>query len=143
MVQTTFFQRFPRGHCAQGRQRQHEREHGRLRFRHLVAVARAGLLPDTVTNIARLAQVEESIVRHCLLQAELSALMVLCKASGFANTTFTTLLKLRSGNTGETVALVTMLHCYEAMQRHTAKRISQFAEKKKRSASAAAATAAE
>lgn len=107
--------------------------------RRLVDVARAGLIPDTIASISRLARLEESIVRHCLLQAELSALMVLCKANGLANTTFTTLLKLRTANTGETVDTVAMLKRYEAMHPHTARRIIQFAEKKKRGASAAAA----
>lgn len=101
--------------------------------KNLIKLAKAEMLPETVTCMAKLTGMDGVMVEHCLLRAELSALMVLCKANGFGNTTFTVLLKLRqkhSEDPGE-IDIKTMLYRYEAMQSHTAKRIIQYANKKK------------
>jgi hypothetical protein len=73
------------------------------------------------------------MVKHCLISAELSALMILCKANGFSNATFTTLLRLREANSeeGNAIDMTAMLQRYDAMQTHTAKRIIQYAKKKR------------
>lgn len=101
--------------------------------KNLVKLAKDDMLEETVTCMAKLTGLDSEMIEHCLLKAELSALMVLCKAHGFTNTTFTTLLKLRQKQSKDPMAIdvKTMLYRYEAMQTHTAKRIIQYANKKR------------
>ena len=100
----------------------------------LLKLAQGKMVKESVTCMAKLTRLDPVMVEHCLLQAELSALMVLSKANGFANGTFKALLELRISATesGEEpdIDIVAMLKRYEAMQSHTAKRIIQFANKK-------------
>lgn len=100
--------------------------------KNLVKLAKGEMLQETITCMSKLTGMERDMVEHCLLRAELSALMVLCKANGFANTTFTVLLKLRQKHSedGTVIDVKSMLYRYEAMQSHTAKRIIQYANKK-------------
>ncbi len=102
--------------------------------KNLIKLARGRMVPETVTCMAKLTKLESPVIEHCLLGADLSALMVLSKANGFANGTFTELLKVRDSvnqeNGEEKIDIVAMLKRYEAMQTHTAKRIIQFANKK-------------
>jgi len=101
--------------------------------KNLVKLAKADMIEETITCMAKLTGMDGEMVEHCLLKAELSALMVLCKAHGFTNTTFTALLKLRQKQSKDPLSIdvKTMLYRYEAMQPHTAKRIIQYANKKK------------
>lgn len=100
----------------------------------LVKLAKANMVKESITCMSKLTGMDSVMVEHCLLQAELSALMVLCKANGFANGTFKVLLELRSSTFEDQdeleIDVVAMLKRYEAMQSHTAKRIIQFANKK-------------
>jgi len=106
--------------------------------KNLVKLAAGGMLNETIACMAKLTELDHAMVEHCLLRAELSALMVLCKANGFGNTTFTVLLKLRQSQSegSNVIDLKAMLYRYEAMQTHTAKRIIQYANKKKASPAA-------
>jgi uncharacterized protein (DUF2336 family) len=99
----------------------------------LSKLARAGMLSESVSCMAKLTGMDTAMVKHCLISAELSALMVLCKANGFSNATFTTLLRLREANSeeGNAIDMTAMLQRYDAMQTHTAKRIIQYAKKKR------------
>lgn len=101
--------------------------------KNLVKLAKEDMLEETVTCMAKLTGMDGAMVEHCLLKAELSALMVLCKAHNFTNTTFTALLKLRQKQSKDPMSIdvKTMLYRYEAMQAHTAKRIIHYANKKK------------
>lgn len=98
----------------------------------IAELARSGLVPETIASMAQLTRLEDTMVEHCLLRAELSALMVLCKANGFAHSTFSALLNLRETHgEGGPIDTIAMLKRYEAMKAHTAKRIIQYADKKK------------
>lgn len=97
----------------------------------LVEVAKDGQVDKTVACLTKLTGLEAKLAKHCLLVAELSALMVLCKANDFANATFGALMQLREANSsGESIDTVSMLKRYDAMKTHTAKRIIQYADKK-------------
>jgi uncharacterized protein (DUF2336 family) len=101
--------------------------------RNLSKLARAGMLSESISCMVKLTGMDSTMVKHCLLTAELSALMVLCKANGLSNATFSTLLKLRESHSeeGGVIDVPAMLQRYDAMQTHTAKRIIQYAKKKR------------
>lgn len=69
---------------------------GRIKEPMLVNFARQRRLPETVRCLALLTGLDDTRVSHCLLKGELTALGVLCKASGFDNTTFAALLQIRT-----------------------------------------------
>ncbi len=97
----------------------------------LVAHARAGEVDKTVESFASVTQLDATMVEHCLFQAHISALMVLCKAHNLAPGTFTTLLQIRETVTGDpTEDMVGMMRRYESMTAETAKRIINFSEKR-------------
>lgn len=97
----------------------------------LAEIAREGRLEETVCCLARMTKLEPNMARHCVLVADASALMVLCKANGFASGTFSALLHIRDANTLDgPVDKVLMLKRYDAMKPEMAKRIIQFANKK-------------
>lgn len=100
----------------------------------LLKLAQGKMVKESVTCMSKLTKLDPVMIEHCLLKAELSALMVLSKANGFANGTFKALLELRisamDGGEEADIDIVAMLKRYEAMQSHTAKRIIQFANKK-------------
>lgn len=104
---------------------------GKVTERALAEMARVGWVSGTINCMAKLTGLDEEMTAHCLLKADLPALMVLCKAHRFASSTFGALLQFREakGN-GGVIDTVALLKRYEAMQSHTAKRIIQFADKK-------------
>ena len=69
---------------------------GELREYMLVYFARERRLPETVCCMALLTGLDDSVVSHCLLKANISALGILCKASGFQNKTYSALLQIRT-----------------------------------------------
>ncbi|MDH3579599.1 MAG: DUF2336 domain-containing protein [Hyphomicrobiales bacterium] len=104
---------------------------GPLQESALANIAREGRLDETLCCLARMTKLEETMARHCLLVADTSALMVLCKANGFASGTFSALLQIREANTLDgPIDKVLMLKRYDAMKPQMAKRIIQFANKK-------------
>lgn len=112
-----------------------ETDHGRhaaANEKALTEFASAGKLDEAIACMSVLTRMDEAMVRHCLLKAELSALMVMCKATGFANITFKSLLTLRNSHSESTGAIdmAQTMQRYDSMQADTAKRIVQFAQKK-------------
>lgn len=99
----------------------------------LAEMARVGWSSGAVSCFARLAKTDETMAEHCLFIADTSALMVLCKAHGFQNGTYTALLQMRdTKNAGEEkIDIIAMLKRYDAMKTHTAKQVIEFADKKK------------
>jgi len=99
----------------------------------LAEMARVGWVSGTISCFAKLTKTDENMAEHCLLTADLSALMVLCKAHGFQNGTYTALLHMRDGRNEdeEKIDIIGMLKRYDVMKAHTAKRIIEFADKKK------------
>lgn len=96
----------------------------------LVEAARGGKVVETIEALSKITSLDHAMVEHCLFQANLPALMVLCKAHKLAASTFTSLLQLRENNT-ETVITDTigLLRRYEAMTPDTAQRVIRFADK--------------
>jgi hypothetical protein len=52
-------------------------------------------IDDTVEQLALLVQQGERFARHCLLQPDINALIILCKAENLSNETFAALIKIR------------------------------------------------
>ncbi|GAB4231839.1 MAG: hypothetical protein Kow0032_14320 [Methyloligellaceae bacterium] len=101
----------------------------------LAEMARVGWVGGSVACLAKLTKIDEAMAQHCLMTADLSALLVLCKAHGFKNATFSALLQLREAKKpdqapDERIDIIGLLKRYEAMKPHTAKRIIEFADRK-------------
>ncbi len=105
---------------------------GPVHERSLAEIAREGRLDESVCCLARLTKLAPNLARHCLLVADVSALMVLCKANNFASGTFSALMSLRDANTSASaIDTVSMLKRYDAMKAHTARRIIDYANAKR------------
>ena len=114
---------------------------GPLQESSLANLAREDRLDEALCCLARMTKLETKMARHCLLVADPSALMVLCKANDFASGTFSALLQLREANTSDgPIEKVLMLKRYDAMKPQMAKRIIQFANKKTETGAADAPT---
>lgn len=97
----------------------------------LVEYARASEVDKTLDAFASFAELDKTMAEHCLFQAHISALMVLCKAHGLAPGAFTALLQIRETVTGEpTEDVIGLMRRYESMTAETAKRIISFSEKR-------------
>lgn len=62
----------------------------------ILAFARTRMVTETIQCLSLLSGMSFARVSHCLLEADLSALAVLCKANKFKNTTFAALIQLRA-----------------------------------------------
>lgn len=62
----------------------------------ILAFARTRMVTETIQCLSLLCGMSFARVSHCLLEADLSALAVLCKANKFKNTTFAALIQLRA-----------------------------------------------
>lgn len=96
----------------------------------LVEAARAGQVVETIETLASITRLDKAMVEHCMFQAHLPALMVLCKAHKLAASTFNSLLQMRENHTetpiNDTIGLIRR---YEAMTPDTAQRVIRFADK--------------
>lgn len=87
---------------------------------------------ETIYCLSLLTDINEPIVRHCLLQAELPALAVLCKSSGFQRSTFASLLQLRENLSDITGSqIVDAIRRYETLDLGTAQRVMRFLKVRK------------
>lgn len=62
----------------------------------ILAFARTRMVTETIQCLSLISGMSFARVSHCLLEADLSALAVLCKANKFRNTTFAALIQLRA-----------------------------------------------
>ena len=98
----------------------------------LVEAARGGKITETIELLGKISGLDMAMVEHCLFQAHLPALMVLCKANKLAASSFTSLLQLRENYTETAISdTIGLLRRYEAMTPDTAKRVIRFADKGK------------
>jgi len=99
----------------------------------LVDAARAGDIDETLKFFSKITQLNETMLGHCLFEAHIPALMVLCKAHGLAAGTFTALLQLKESHTrqpsNDTAGL---MRRYDGMTRETAQRIIRFSDQRRR-----------
>ncbi len=86
-----------------------------------------GKVDETVFCLSQLTEIDQATVNHCLMQAELPALAVMCKANSFERSTFASLLQLR-GNQNESSAtqIVEAIRKYEGLDLPTAQRVMRF-----------------
>jgi uncharacterized protein (DUF2336 family) len=93
----------------------------------LAELARASRFDETVAELGRLTGLEPQLVRNCLFTAEVPALVVLCKAHGFASPTFSALLQLRQAAGGiSTKGIASAMRRFETMDPNMAGRIMRF-----------------
>jgi len=98
----------------------------------LVEAARGGKVVETVGLFAKITQLDEGMIEHCLFKAHVPALMVLCKAHSLSPSTFTSLLQLRESYTGTPVTdTIGLMRRYEGMTPETAQRIIRFSDKRR------------
>lgn len=99
----------------------------------LESAAKAGDAKKSVEYFSALAQLSQDMIRHCLFEAHVTALMVLCKAHKMAQGTFISLLLLRENHTGEsTNDTVGLMRRYDGMKPETAQRVIRFSSKRPR-----------
>ncbi len=98
----------------------------------LIDAARAGEIEETLTHFSQITQLNETMLEHCLFEAHIPALMVLCKAHGLSPGAFTALLQLKESHTGEpTNDTAGLMRRYDGMTRETAQRIIRFSDKRR------------
>ena len=73
----------------------------------------------------------KKLFEHCLLQAEIPALAVLCKSNDFERATFAALLKLRDNHHQGTTNFVDSIQRYESLDLATAQRVMRFLKVRK------------
>ena len=99
----------------------------------LVEAARNNIASETIEAFANITHLDKTMIEHCLFDAHISALMVLCKAHSFTPATFTAMLQLRDSHTGEpTNDTATLMRKYESMTPETAERIIRFSDKRRK-----------
>lgn len=95
---------------------------GELKEYMLVYFARERRLPETVRCLALLTGLEDSLVSRCLLKADIGALGILCKASGFQNKTYSSLLQIRTtANRLNGRAIADAMRTYDTLTMQAAK----------------------
>lgn len=89
--------------------------------------ARERRVADVVHSLALATGLDDWSVAQCLLNAELPALMILCKANRFSGPTFLALVATRSGEGNlKSSALAKTMRDYDALGVATAERIMRF-----------------
>jgi uncharacterized protein (DUF2336 family) len=102
-------------------------EMGQLSENMLAQFARERKISEAVTSLGLLAGVDENIARHCMFNADISALGILCKAIDLEKDTFSALMRLKSGMMPlSPEAIVRAVSRYEDLDADTAKRIIRF-----------------
>ncbi|MDA7947429.1 MAG: DUF2336 domain-containing protein [Hyphomicrobiaceae bacterium] len=98
--------------------------------KHLVEVAKAKEFDESIEILSQIAKLDDAMITHCLFEAHISALMVLCKANRLAPATFTSLLQLRETKIGTPVSdVVGLMRRYEGMTPDTAEKIIRYSQK--------------
>jgi len=96
----------------------------------LVNAAEAGDIENTLEYFSTIVQLNQDMARHCMFEAHITALMVLCRANKLEQATFKVLLSLRENHTGEpTDDTVGLMRRYDEMTPETAQRIIRFSNK--------------
>jgi len=93
----------------------------------IIQLAKAQRLPETVHALSVLTGLKDQMISYCLLKADVAALGVICKASGFKSTTFLTLLQTRNGKEGIPARDVARaMREYEVLSTENANRTLRF-----------------
>lgn len=87
---------------------------------------------ETTYALSLITDLEENVVSNCLLQAELPALAVMCKANHFRRTTFASLLQLRENLSDISgTEIIDAIRRYEDLELETAQRVMRFLKVRK------------
>lgn len=98
----------------------------------LVDAAKEGNLEKTVKMFSRITLLDNAMIIHCLFEAHLPTLMVLCKAHHMTTSTFNTMLQLRERFHGARINdTVGLIRRYDGMTPNTAQRIIHFSQKRR------------
>ncbi len=93
----------------------------------IIQLARAQRLPEMVHALSVLTGLDDQMVSYCLLKADVAALGIICKASGFKSTTYLMLLQTRNGKEGIPARDVARaMREYEALSKGNANRTLRF-----------------
>ncbi len=103
------------------------RQSGKLTEDTVAKLARAGRLPDAVHCLSLLTGMDDRLVSHCVLKAEIPALAILCKANRFKSTTFLALAEPRlEAGALKSSALAKAMRDYNGLTTENAERIFRF-----------------
>lgn len=97
-----------------------------IREDRIARYAREQRVADVVHGLALMTGLDDWTVAQCLLNAELPALMILCKAYRFSSPTFLALVATRTGENPKSSALAKTMRDYDALGVATAERIMRF-----------------
>lgn len=93
----------------------------------VVNFARARQVEDAVISLSLMTKLEPEMIRHCLLEADLAALGILCKASDFKDNTYAALLQLRLNLKGMPSNLaIEEMKRYQNLTSASAQRVLRF-----------------
>ncbi len=93
----------------------------------IVRLAKAKRLTETVHALSVLTGLDDRMISHCLLKAEIAALGIICKANGFKSPTYLTLIQTRIGNDGiEARDVARAMREYDTLSIGNAKRTLRF-----------------
>lgn len=90
-------------------------------------LARSGRLSEAVHAVSVMSGLDDRIVSHCLLKADMPALGIICKSVGFKGTTYLALLRTRFGHDGFAARnIARAMREYDTLSRDNAKRTVRF-----------------
>lgn len=93
----------------------------------LVALVRAKRLTETVHALSLLTGLDDRMISHCLLKADISAIGIICKANDFQSPTYLTLIQMRIGQKGiSSRDVARAMQEYDTLSISNAKRILRF-----------------
>lgn len=88
----------------------------------VLSFARSRMHTETIQCLALMSGISTARISYCLMDADLSALAVLCKAENFKNTTFAALIQLRTASAPLHVAVIAdAMRQYELLDAATAR----------------------
>ena len=102
-------------------------EMNKLTEEDIAQLAKARRLTDTVHALSVLTGLDDRMMSHCFLKADIAALGVICKANGFESSTYLTLIQARIGKNGVAARDIARgMREYDALSISNAKRTLRF-----------------
>lgn len=93
----------------------------------LVSLARAGRLSETVHAVSVLTGLDDRMVSHCFLKADIAALGIICKANNFKSQTYLAFIQTRTGKDGiDSKSIIRAMREYDALSQSNAMRTLRF-----------------
>ena len=85
-------------------------------------------IDETIYGLSLMTDLERDVVSHCVLQADLPALAVMCKANDFDRNTFAGLLQMRESQSCKLTNsdIIEAIRRYESLDKANAQRVMRF-----------------